>query len=31
LSHDYQVIEEDLKPNGRNIDVTERNKREYIE
>lgn len=31
VSHDYQVIEEDLKPNGRNIDVTEANKKEYIE
>ena len=31
LSHDYQVIEEDLKPNGRNIEVTEANKKEYIE
>ena len=25
------MIEEDLKPNGRNIDVTEANKKEYIE
>lgn len=26
-----EVIEDDLKPGGRNIDVTERNKKEYID